>query len=117
MKQNYCNLCFYLTDFQRICREAQKRPLTLNKERKDDVSDVLIERAPVCKSIFVRGIPLNTPEEEIENHFEKLGIVEKFCFNTKEVKERRAKEMRAIVYFKSEKSMSTRTLCRSKILC
>ena len=53
---------------------------------------------------------MNTLEEEIENHFEKLGIVEKFCFNTKEVKERRAKEMRAIVYFKSEKSMSTRHL-------
>lgn len=49
-------------------------------------------------------------EEEIENYFEKFGIVEKFCFNIKEVKERRVKEMRVIVYFKSEKSMLIRYL-------
>ena len=66
--------------------------------------NVLIERAPVCKSIFVRGIPENTPLEEIENYFDKFGIVEKFVTNEEEVKATRVNERIAIVYFKTDNS-------------
>ena len=81
-----------------ICEEAAKP-----KNQVERVN-VLIERAPVCKSIFVRGIPENTPQEEIENYFDKFGVVEKFVTNAEEVKAKRAKEKMAIVYFKTDNS-------------
>ena len=79
-----------------ICEEAAKPKNQLEKV------NVLIERAPVCKSIFVRGIPENTPQEEVENYFDKFGVVEKFVTNAQE--EVRVNEKRAIVYFKTDKS-------------
>lgn len=81
-----------------IREEAAKQKNQLEKV------NVLIERAPVCKSIFIRGIPENTPQEEVENYFDKFGIVEKFATNVEEVKAQRMKEKRAIVYFKTDKS-------------
>ncbi|XP_020616557.1 uncharacterized RNA-binding protein C660.15-like isoform X3 [Orbicella faveolata] len=86
------------SDFAMICEEAAKPKNQLEKV------NVLIERAPVCKSIFVRGIPENTPQEEFENYFDKFGVVEKFITNEEEVKARRVNEKRAIVYFKTDKS-------------
>lgn len=80
-----------------IREEAAKQKNQLEKV------NVLIERAPVCKSIFIRGIPENTPQEEVENYFDKFGIVEKFVTNVEEVKAQRMKEKRAIVYFKTDK--------------
>ena len=74
------------------------------KNRKLDYEFVLIERAPVCKSIFVKGIPEDTPQETIEKYFDKFGVVEKLVSNTTEVKANKAKEQRAILYFKKEKS-------------
>ncbi|CAH3191080.1 unnamed protein product, partial [Porites evermanni] len=74
------------------------------KNRKLDYEFVLIERAPVCKSIFVKGIPEDTPQETIEKYFDKFGVVEKLVSNTTEVKAKKAKEKRAILYFKKEKS-------------
>lgn len=81
-----------------IREEAAKQKNQLEKV------NVLIERAPVCKSIFIRGIPENTPQEEVENYFDKFGIVEKFAPNADEAKAQRMKEKRAIVYFKTDKS-------------
>lgn len=80
-----------------IREEAAKQKNQLEKV------NVLIERAPVCKSIFIRGIPENTPQEEVEDYFDKFGIVEKFVTNVEEVKAQRMKEKRAIVYFKTDK--------------
>lgn len=60
-----------------IREEAAKQKNQLEKV------NVLIERAPVCKSIFIRGIPENTPQEEVEDYFDKFGIVEKFVTNVK----------------------------------
>ncbi|KAJ7381858.1 hypothetical protein OS493_038622 [Desmophyllum pertusum] len=45
--------------------------------------DVVIERAPVCKSIFVRGIPENTPQEVIEKYFDNFGVVGEICPTTR----------------------------------
>ena len=89
---------FILSDykFDKIREEA--------KNRKLDYEFVFIERAPVCKSIFVKGIPEDTPQETIEMYFDKFGVVEKLVSNTTEVKANRAKEQRAILYFKNEKS-------------
>lgn len=105
-----CNIGCFPTDFEMICKEAERRPPTIDKRRKHDGNGVRIERAPVCKSIFVREIPENRTQEEVEKYFEKFGIVERFCSNMEEVKAGRVMEKRAIVYFKSEKSMSTRYL-------
>lgn len=88
-------LLFSSTDFAKICEEAAKPKNQLEKV------NVLIERAPVCKSILVRGIPENTPQEEVENYFDKFGVVEKFVTNAEEVKAERVKEKIAIVYFKT----------------
>lgn len=93
-----CCLLFSPSDFAMICEEAAKPKNQLEKV------NVLIERAPVCKSIFVRGIPENTPREEFENYFDKFGVVEKFITNEEEVKARTVNEKRAIVYFKTDKS-------------
>ena len=97
----FCSLLwlqFILSDykFDKIREEA--------KNRKLDYEFVLIERAPVCKSIFVKGIPEDTPQETIEKYFDKFGVVEKLVSNTTEVKANKAKEQRAILYFKKEKS-------------
>lgn len=81
-----------------IREEAAKQKNQLEKV------NVLIERAPVCKSIFIRGIPENTPQEEVVNYFGKFGIVENFATNVEEVEAQRMKEKRAIVYFKTDKS-------------
>jgi len=81
-----------------ICEEAAKPRNQLEKV------NIRIERAPVCKSIFVRGIPENTPQEEVENYFDKFGVVEKFVTNAEEVEAQRVNEKRAIVYFKTDKS-------------
>ena len=83
-------------EFKKIRKEA--------KNRKLDYEFVLIERAPVCKSIFVKGIPEDTPQETIEEYFDNFGLVEKLVSNTTEVKANRAKEQRAILYFKNEYS-------------
>ena len=72
--------------------------------RKLDYENVLIERAPVCKSIFVSGIPENISQETVETYFDQFGVVEKFVSNIKEVEAKRAKEQKAILYFKSENS-------------
>lgn len=92
-----CCLLFSPLDFDMIREEAAKQKNQLEKV------NVLIERAPVCKSIFIRGIPENTPQEEVEDYFDKFGIVEKFATNVEEVKAQRMKEKRAIVYFKTDK--------------
>lgn len=93
-----CCLLFSSSDFAMICEEAAKPKNQLEKV------NVLIERAPVCNSIFVRGIPENTPQEEIENYFDKFGVVEKFVTNAEEVKAQRVNEKMAIVCFKTDKS-------------
>lgn len=86
-----------------ICEEAAKPKNQLEKV------NVQIERAPVCKSVFVRGIPANTPQEEFESYFDRFGVVEKFVTNEEEVKAQRVKEKMAIVYFKTHKSKSVRS--------
>ena len=93
-----CCLPFSSSEFAMICEEAAKPKNQLEKV------NVLIERAPVCKSIFVRGIPENTPQEELENYFDKFGVVEKFVTNEEEVKAKRVNERIAIVYFKTDNS-------------
>lgn len=81
-----------------ICEEAAKPKNQLEKV------NVLIERAPVCKSVFVRGIPENTPQEEVASYFDRFGVVEEFVTNEEDVKAQRVKEKMAIVYFKTYKS-------------
>ena len=85
--------------FEKICEAARNRTL-------EDVH-VLIERAPVCKSIFVSGISEDTPQEAVEKYFDQFGVVEKILSNIGEEKEKRVKDRRAILYFQSEKSKST----------
>lgn len=97
-------------DFDKIREEAAKPKNQLGK------ANVLIERAPVCKSIFVSEIPENTSQEEIEKYFVKFGVVEKFVTNIEEVKAGRTKEGRAIVYFKNEKSMYIHP-CIEQFMC
>lgn len=87
-------------DFQTICKKAEEETL--------EGVNVLIERAPVCKSVFVSQISENTPKETIEEYFDKFGVVEKIVSNIEEVNAKRVKDQRAILYFKSEKSKSWR---------
>ena len=97
-------------DFDEIREEAAK------PKNKLEYVNVVIERAPVCKSIFVGGIPENTSQKEVVKYFNKFGVVEKFVTNTEEVKAQRMKEKRAIVYFKHERSTCVIRLqsCRAK---
>ena len=98
---------YLFSDFEKICEGARKKTL-------EDVH-VLIERAPVCKSIFVSGIPEDTPQEAVEEYFDKFGVVEKILSNIGEEKAKRVKDQRAILYFQSEKSKST-TVVRIHVL-
>jgi len=58
----------------------------------------------VGKGSFVKAIREDTPQEAIEKYFHEFGVVEKLVSNTTEVKANKAKEQRAILYFKKEKS-------------
>ena len=84
------------SDFVKILREAAKRPL--------DGVNVLIERAPECKSIYVSGFLENTSKEQVETHFDEIGALENVVFNPGWDKE--GKDKRAIVFFKEKKSKS-----------
>lgn len=94
-------LDFFL-DFEGILEGA--------RNRKCENVDLLIERAPVCKSIFVRGIPEDTPQEMIEEYFDQFGVVERIVSNIGKVEESKVKDHRAILYFKSERSKSAKNL-------
>ena len=82
------------SDFAEIVEEAKKKPL--------DGVNVLIERAPECKSIYVSGILENTSREHVETYFDRIGAVENVVFNPAWDEE--GKDKRAIVYFKDKKS-------------
>ena len=103
---NIIEVCLF-SDFEKICDGARKKTL-------EDVH-VLIERAPVCKSVFVRGIPEDTSQETVEKYFDKFGVVEKILSNIGEEKAKRVKDQRAILYFQSEKSKS-RTVVHIHVL-
>lgn len=83
------------SDFANILREAAKKPL--------DGVNVLIERAPECKSIYVSGFLENTSREQVETYFDEIGALENVVFNPAWDEE--GKDKRAIVYFKEKKSM------------
>ena len=69
--------------------------------------NVLIERAPECKSIFVGGFSEDTTVEQVETYFEKkigaLDPVRGVQINHQLWNEEK-KHKRAIVYFKDKKS-------------
>lgn len=81
--------------FANILRQAAKKPL--------DGVNVLIERAPECKSIYVSGFLENTSREQVETYFDEIGALENVVFNPAWDEE--GKDKRAIVYFKEKKSM------------
>lgn len=82
-----------LSDFAKIRREAEKRPL--------DGVNVLIERAPKCKSIYVSGFSDHTTKEDVQTYFDGVGELEEVVFNPAWGEE--GKDKRAIVYFKDKK--------------
>lgn len=84
------------SDFAKIVREAAKKPL--------DGVNVLIERAPECKSIYVSGFSENTSREQVEAYFDEIGALENVVFNPAWGEE--GKDKRAIVFFKEKKSKS-----------
>ena len=84
------------SDFTRILREAAKKQL--------DGVHLLIERAPICKSIYVSGFLENTSKEQVEAYFDEIGALENVVFNP--AWDEKGNDKRAIVYFKEKKSKS-----------
>ena len=87
-----------LSDFQAIQRGAQKRAL--------DGLNVLIERAPECKSVYVSGFSDKTTQEKVQTYFDKevgaLDPVRGVVFSPHWDEHEEYK--RAIVYFKHKRS-------------
>ena len=88
------------SDFQKIVSEAAKKPL--------DGVNVLIERAPECKSIYVSGFSENTSKEQVETYFDEIGSLENVVFNP--AWDEDGKDKRAIVFFKEKKSKSKKEI-------
>ena len=88
------------SDFAKIVREAAKKAL--------DGVNVLIERAPECKSVFVSGFLEDTSKEQVETYFDEIGALEYVAFNPAWDEE--GKDKRAIVYFKEKKSKSKKEI-------
>lgn len=88
-----------LSDFQKIIEGVQKKP-------KLDGVEVLIERMPECKSIYVSEFSALTSREEVETYFGnevgELDPVRGVVFNPRWDEDEKYK--RAIVYFKGKKS-------------
>ena len=95
------------SDFAKILREAEKRPL--------DRVNVLIERAPVCKSIYVSGFSENTSKEAVESYFDEIGALEDVVFSPSWDEEEKPIK-RVIVYFKDKKSKYSRSLLSGHLL-
>ena len=87
-----------LSDFQAILRGAQKRAL--------DGVNVLIERAPECKSVYVSGFSDKTTQEKVQTYFDNkvdaLDPVRGVVFSPRW--DEHEKYKRAIVYFKDKRS-------------
>ena len=68
--------------------------------------NVLIERAPECKSIYVTGFSENTSMEDVQTYFDnevgELDPVRGVAFNPRWDEDEKYK--RAIVYFKHKRS-------------
>ena len=85
-----------VSGFADILKAAKERPL----ER----VQVIIERAPKCRSIFASGFPEKTTKDEVLNFFHEWGEIEDVSFS--DPWDENVKEKRVIVYFKHKKSKS-----------
>ena len=86
-----------VSGFADILKAAKERPL----ER----VQVLIERAPECRSIFASGFPEKTSKDDvIKFFFHEWGEIEDVSFS--DPWDENVKEKRVIVYFKHKKSKS-----------
>lgn len=85
-----------VSGFADILKAAKERPL----ER----VQVLIERAPECRSIFANGFPEKTTKDEVLKFFHEWGEIEDISFS--DPWDENVKEKRVIVYFKHKKSKS-----------
>ena len=86
-----------VSGFADILKAAKERPL----ER----VQVLIERAPECRSIFASGFPEKTTKDDvIKFFFHEWGEIEDVSFS--DPWDENVKEKRVIVYFKHKKSKS-----------
>ena len=89
----------FVSDFSNILAEAKRRPL--------EGVNVLVERAPECKSVFVSGFSENTTKEQVETYFDDqvgaLDLARGVQINN-QLWDEEKKHKRAIVYFKNKKS-------------
>ena len=89
----------FVLDFSNILAEAKRRP--------QEGVNVLIERAPECKSVFVCGFSEDTTKEQVETYFDNevgaLDLARGVKINNQLWNEEK-KHKRAIVYFKDKKS-------------
>ena len=89
----------FVSDFSNILAEAKRRPL--------EGVNVLVERAPECKSVFVSGFSENTTKEQVETYFDDqvgaLDLARGVQINN-QLWDEEKKHKRAIVYFKNKQS-------------